>query len=125
MIYKKYRVREELYQVVKYIEWKLLLNGRHRTEIKYIMDEIINEALNEIMKNKFKIITSKYNKERDLIGFTLQKETIDRLYKEHERLNLMIGELIEICVFYYFKKHFSEEEFVLNKLQNWEIHIAP
>lgn len=120
MVYRRFRVREELYRAIHYIEWKLLFT-RSKEDIKYIADEIISESLTKIERDNIKIITSDYGTERELIGLTLAPETIKNLYDIHEKSRIFVGELIEVCVYMYFQEHFTEEDFKLNQLQNWDI----
>jgi hypothetical protein len=123
VVYRKFRVREEFYRVIKYVEWKLLYNGRKREEIKHLVDEIIQESLDKIYNQNLNVRTDIYGQERDVLGYTLQNETVRKLDKVNKRLKLYAGELVEVCLYMYFIEHFSEEEQELNKMKEWSITI--
>lgn len=124
MKYVKFRVREEIFRIIKFIEWKLLLEGRKREEIRHLADEIINYSLTKIKKKRIEINSPYHGKERQSLGFTLKDGTNKLLVEIQEKLNLFAGELVEACVFLYFVEHFSEEDIKLNKMQNWNYEFV-
>lgn len=120
MITKKFRVREELYTVVKYLEWKHLILGAKKEEIKYLVNDIILETIKSDFFN-LNFVIQPYGKTRESLGFTLSNETIDLLKKKSEEMQLYMGELIEVCVYIHFMKVCSKEEFLMNTLNKWGI----
>lgn len=122
MKYQRIRVREELFGVMHFMKWKLS-KIKTRDEMKYIEDEIIKESLKNIKEMTPKISTNEYGKERELIGITLSKNTIDMLKELKNQTNLYIGELVELCAYIYCVKHFSKNEIEENEIQKWGINV--
>lgn len=100
------------------------MEGRKREDIKYIANYIIKESLGNLIQRDKEILVLEYGKTRDALTLTFEKDVLDDLYATAQSFNLKIGEMIEVCIYVYFNKNFSEDEYAINRMNEWKISFG-
>lgn len=118
----KYRVRPGVPTLIKFLEWKEILNNEDNYN-KHILDTVIKEAIKIIVNENLIIKKDRYKKRKDR-SLTFEKKTIQMINDKREDLKCYKGEFIEICLYIYAKKYLTIEEQKLNGVDHWDIQVS-
>lgn len=114
---KKYRVRAETINIIKYLEWKAMTaEGRD----KFFLDRIITTYFPRILNKEILVLKEK-KKGREDRSIILKNTTHDLISSTHKSVHFTMGEIIEVCLFVYAQEHLTLAEIKHNGLDKWEI----
>lgn len=114
---KKYRVRPEVTTLLKYLEWKTIVDAGEK---KFLLDQIITTYFPKILTRDIVVLKEKIRGRGDK-SLLLRDTTHELIDNKHKQVNFTMGEVIEVSLFIYAQEHFTSEELRKNGLDRWGI----
>lgn len=119
----KVRARKEVARIIRYIEWKYLLKNDDDFN-RYILDEVISDALTILENNEYNVLVKKETLGRIPRIITISEKNKLRILELTDTKDITYGELFELALYIYCFKNFTKEEFLVNKLNEWNFEIS-
>jgi len=115
---KKYRLRTDIKIPMRYIEWRFLLEGKSADETKQAFNQMVEDGIAYIKNRKVEIDN---DTDTESISYPVETETYDRLLRAKKETGFYLSRVIEVSIYLFCKRYFSEEEWKKNRMDKWKV----